>query len=339
MTPRPLTSDIASSRPEPPRPVIRVPRPAPGMRPARRRQSATSCIVLAVFEQDRPTPSLRRATVLARALNARLHVLRVLPGPSRLGALFSPRSRVSATRAVQRTLSARRATRTWLGDALDAENAVEHVAVVHGDFVEQAAAYAASIDAALIVVAPSEARTGQAVTSLACAASTPVLVAREPFGGQVIVAATDLRSTGYPVLQKAADLGRRVQASMVAVHNVGPAPVSGFDPVSMLGMPTPSANRHDGLEERMARLAQRLPIDTRVVVRGENDSADAVLDEARSHAADLVVVGTRPRSWCGGLLTSSVAARVVNHAERSVLVLPLDEVAQRASTLAPVASA
>jgi nucleotide-binding universal stress UspA family protein len=60
-------------------------------------------------------------------------------------------------------------------------------------------------------------------------------------------------------------------------------------------------------------------------VRSEDNPVDAILNEARKRDADFVVVGARRRSWYDWPLFGSVASRVVNRGERSVLVLPLEE--------------
>ena len=62
----------------------------------------------------------------------------------------------------------------------------------------------------------------------------------------------------------------------------------------------------------------------RSIVRKEFNPVEAILQEARVQDADLVVVGTRSKSWLARVLTGSVAARVVNRANRSVLVTPLE---------------
>jgi nucleotide-binding universal stress UspA family protein len=310
---------------ERPRPLASIPRPTPVTRgaPNKAPQKPRACLVLALSAQDRPTPSLRGAADLARALDARLHVLRVLPLKNGLGALFSGRRALNAVRMVRRAVDASRATRSWLTDALGSEDAVEQVAIVHGDFVEQAAAHAASTGACLIVVPPSSARIGRMVTSLACAASVPVLVAREALGGRTIIAATDLRKLGYPVLWKAAELGRRLQVPMIAVHNVDLQPLTTPDMAWILRVPRP-VTLLDGPAERLARVAAQLPVDTETVVRSDDNPADAILDEARTHDADFVVVGARRRTWYDRPLFGSVASRIVNRGERSVLVLPLE---------------
>jgi nucleotide-binding universal stress UspA family protein len=52
--------------------------------------------------------------------------------------------------------------------------------------------------------------------------------------------------------------------------------------------------------------------------------ADAILDEVRRHDAALIIVGIRQRSGFDRWIRGSVAMDVVNRAECSVLVTPLE---------------
>jgi hypothetical protein len=108
---------------------------------------------------------------------------------------------------------------------------------------EQTAAYAATIDSRLIIVPPRQRRFTGTVTSLAGAAQTPVLVAHERAGKPAIVAGTDLRSYDYPVLREAAELGRRLDARLVAVHNIEPLPLNAIETGWTIKVPQPPAVR------------------------------------------------------------------------------------------------
>ncbi|MEO8181498.1 MAG: universal stress protein [Deltaproteobacteria bacterium] len=77
--------------------------------------------------------------------------------------------------------------------------------------------------------------------------------------------------------------------------------------------------------ERLRKACRQLPVPAQAVVRDEVSLADAILDEARVHDADLVVLGAQRRSWLERLFDGGVATRVVNRAQRSVLVTPMSE--------------
>lgn len=292
--------------------------------PRARATAARSAVLFALFEDGCPTVSLLRAASLARLLDADLHVMRVLPELTRVSTLFPQNNLVDAVRTVERALHANRTTRAWLRSCLGESN-LARFTITHGGFVKQVVERAADLDAVLIVVPPREAQMGNTITSLACTSGVPVLVAREATKDETIVAATDLESDGYPVLRCAALLGQRLDAPVIAVHNVNPmSVVVGVDmtwPLTVLqGDPVRQAR-----SARLLQAADKLPVDARAVVRNEVNPADAILAEAREHDADMVVVGTRKHGWLERLFGGSVAAQVVNRAKRSVLVTPLDD--------------
>ncbi len=301
------------------------------LRPRTGAERAT--VLLALADDELPTASLLRAHALARVLDAELHVLRVLPGPMYVNTIFPQQNLLDAMRAIEHTLRAGRSTRTWLESVLaDEATYVETFIIAHGEYVEQVAVRSAELSPQLIVMPARGQRAGALVTSLVRATNTPVLVARDATHGESIVAATDLEAVGYPVLRKAAELGRRLDAPLVAVHNVNPLAVAvGLElswPVTVL----PGDSLHGARGARMAELAAKLPGDAEAVVRQEMNPVDAILGEARERDADLVVVGTRRRSWFDRMICGSVAAQVVNRAKRSVLVTPLSGARPRAVT-------
>jgi nucleotide-binding universal stress UspA family protein len=281
------------------------------------------CIVLASRAGAYPKPSLLWAAELARVSGEPLHILRVLPARQAMfQRLVGSRPSQRGTGA-ERALVDERATRAWLRENL-AEEEVEQVVVLEGNFDEQAAAYARGVGARWIVVAPCPGTMGKNVTSLARTCQVPVLVARDRGRPESIVAATDLRSPGYPVLTAAAELGGCLEARVVAVHNVHPLALlvgtgGAWPPIALLPADPSRASR----SARLARAAERLAVEACAVVRDEPSVADAVLDEARRQDADLVVVGTRPRGWLQQLLAESVARQIVDRSTRSVLVAPI----------------
>jgi nucleotide-binding universal stress UspA family protein len=163
------------------------------------------------------------------------------------------------------------------------------------------------------------------VTSLASAAQVPVLVAHERRGKPAIVAATDLQSQGYPVLREAAVFGQRLEARLVAVHNVEPVVPSIANTAWTINPPPLRAVR-TAPSELLTQAAKRLPVDAEAVILDEFSSAGAILAETRARDADYVVVGTRRRkTWLDQLVSGHVADEIIARASCSVLVLPLDE--------------
>jgi nucleotide-binding universal stress UspA family protein len=200
--------------------------------------------------------------------------------------------------------------------------------VTRDDLCSALAARAAHVDAALIVLPPVERSLGRAVTSLVSTTRMPVLVARnaKSQGSNTIVAATDLQSTAYPVLRVASTFERCLKLPVVTLHNVQPLSMvvgTGTMGLSSIILP-PTPGRAQRLA-RLARVSSRLFGDAQPVLRDEASVAYAILDEAQRHDAALVVVGARKRSWWERLLIGSIAEQIVEHAQHSVLVTPLDD--------------
>lgn len=336
LNPRIFGGDEPSSPARFPRPVTRVPRPDRATLPPRARRGAGPRLVLALFDHRRPTAILHRASELARTLRGELHVLRVMPSAPRIQTLLPARYGVIAARAFESTRRASRNTRSWLRATIGDMDAIEQLTIVQGEFVEQVAAYAANVDASLIIVSSHPPRLGRAVTTLARAAQRPVLVAREHRGTPTILAATDLRTAGHPVLQTAAEIGRQLGAGLVAFHNCDPAAmaVAGIFPGAMVTGPFTVGPSRGGLDDaallrtarwdRLIGAAAQLPVEANTVMVDEPGSARAILSHAGHLDPDWVVVGTRHRGWFDELTSRSVAAEVIERAQPSVLVVPLD---------------
>jgi len=213
---------------------------------------------------------------------------------------------------------------------------IERLSMVHGDFVERVAAHAAKVNACMIIVPPHPQRLGRTVTTLARVAQRPVLVAREHQGNPAILAATDLHTTGHPVLWQAVALGRRLGARLVAFHNSDPGAmaIAAFPAGAMAAGPFTVGAAWTGLEntarlraarwERLTAAAAELPVDVNTVMVDQVGSARAILDQTRRIDPDWVVVGTRQRSWFERLASTSISGQVVERAGASVLVVPLE---------------
>jgi nucleotide-binding universal stress UspA family protein len=297
-----------------------TPSPQSGIPEVVRCELVKRSVLLALCEPSPAIPSLHRALAIAELLDAELHVVQVLPTTIPSNPLFPQRNVDDAMSDVARTWRTSSATRAWIGDVIGDELAEFRMQVRCGDFVAQVASHALAVNAQLIVI-PTRGDCGSVVTRLAHASQLPVLVAKPTTGHPTIVAATDLQDAGYPLLRTTAEFGEQLRTPVVAFHNV--------TPVSM--MLNPLSNRpitprdEGGISARRARLSL---VSEHLHLSGQNvacdlDPVEAILREARARRADLVVVGTRPRSWFGRVIGASVAVRVVDRARRSVLVAPL----------------
>jgi nucleotide-binding universal stress UspA family protein len=255
-------------------------------------------------------------------MGAELHVLRVIPkwADWRAGGSQSP-SIHNATE-LQRFVAACRTTQQWCSEALARGLPEDGWEVRSGVFVQEVAKRAAELDATWLAVAPQWNRTGRMVTTLARVTALPVLLARGSTDGSTIVAATDLGDARYPVLFEAAEVGRRLGSPMVALHNFAPRSLRGVAlararlEVSELAL---LSRRRQQLSEATRQLAP----EAELVIANEHHAVDAILQQARTRNADLIVVGTRSHSWLSRTIAGSVSSELIDRAIRSVLVMPL----------------
>ncbi|MEO8178760.1 MAG: universal stress protein [Deltaproteobacteria bacterium] len=288
-----------------------------------RRRDRLGNVLLALTHGDHPTAALRQCWTLAQSLDAELHVLQVLPPERPFRPTVADLDLVQTTRRVARCLAAARATRLWCDDVLPESLSPQRLRIRIGTFIQDAAWRAAEVDAGLIVLAPSTGRLGTTATELAHAASCPVLVARTSVPETTLLAATDLEDEGYWVLRKAVELGTRLKALVVAVHNVNC--LSAAFNLELAPAVDGTRNKPEVSETRALRLVratEKLGASMQTVLSTEIDTVDAILDQAQVHAAHMIVVGTRRRLALGRWLARSVAAEVVNRSDRSVLVTP-----------------
>lgn len=274
-------------------------------------------VLLVLREGDCAPSCLQRTYDLTCALRAELQVLRVLPAPSSWLRVF----RQDRAKAREEARGCLRATRFWLANAFGEDPPAGRVLVRRGNFVDAVVQHTQSANVELIIV-PRFRRVGALATELARRSGVKVLVAREPARRRSILAATDLASDGFPVLQQAARLGLALQAPLTAVHNVDPLLVADRAPVRL----APGAATALAGAQRQVRLAdavRSLPVATTPVVRVEIDPVFAILEEVQRQDVDIVVVGVHERSRLDRLLHGSVAARVVQKTQRSVLVTPI----------------
>lgn len=267
-------------------------------------------VVFAVSSDAEPSRSLLRAAELARAFGAQLHVLRVLPQRERFGGLLPSPPPVDDAASLERFLEACRRTQLWCNQALSQPLPDDCWDVRLGDFLHEVRAYVAEVGATWLALAPQWHRFGRVVTNLARTAGLPVLVARARTSGGAIVAATDLADRRFPVLNQAAAIGRRLDRPPVAVHNLPPGAGEAPDDQSR------------AREGRLDRAARRI-VGAESVIVHERDPVEGILSQARDRDAELIVVGTHPRSWLRRTFAPSVSSEVVNRTSRDVLVTPL----------------
>jgi len=269
--------------------------------------------ILFAFEKPRfPTVSLRRTLALAKRLDGDLYILRLVSAISRVGSRDTNPSAQDVT-----------ATREWVSETLGERFSEPRLEVRTGAFVEQTASHALQLGAALIAMPPGVGGLGTTVTQLAELSRVPVFVARATRSHGPIIAATDLEDGEYPVLRRATELAAQLDVSVVAVHNLTHIKLMTGPSATWTMTAPPNSELRELYRQKLVRASKRLHAHAATVVAIEDSPVDAILREARSRNADVVVVGTH-RSWFARVIGASVAAQVVNQARRSVLVTPLE---------------
>lgn len=271
--------------------------------------------------------ALRRASSMVVARHAKLRLLHVLEEPLFWSPLFPQLSTEVASSQVDRCTAL--VEELWRicstitsgsGGTLDTEDVI----LRSGDFINEVTQAAEAMGADLIILADEEGLSGKEATRIAQQTQVPVLIARPPRASDVIVAATDLSDSRYPIIRGAARLCRQLAARLVLLHNVPPANASAVMPEPWLPVFLEDTPDLQQVWQRLRNLADRYSPEAGAVVASQIDAADAILSAARSRDADIVVLGTRHRTWLDRLLHGSIAARVVDTVKGSVLIVPLD---------------
>lgn len=153
---------------------------------------------------------------------------------------------------------------------------------------------------------PGARRVAPAVIELARRTDRGVLVLSGSAVVGTLIAATDLADARMPLLRRAEQLGRELQAAIVAVHNLKVA--------------------HGGVGDveqttrRLTRAARAIAGCVEPVVRTSMSATMGIVNEARARRAELIVVGSRSRPERPNFNT---AARLIERAPQSVGVEPL----------------
>jgi nucleotide-binding universal stress UspA family protein len=256
---------------------------------------------------------LRAALALADRLGLDLHVLRVVP-------LRRPSLRLP-DRPFLRFVDAAREVSDSCREVFAERFADEALYVLRGDLFETALALAKELDAALLMV-PGREVAGSEITALVRSSGMPILVVGSAVTGTSVLAATDLRDMHYPVLRRAAAIGRRLRLRLVALHSVSRGVWMRTARLSRLRAPRRAGVHHTRLRLLRAVHAVATPL-AEAVLALDRDPVEAILREARECDACMVVVGTHARSPFRRAVRRSVAARLIDRAQRSILVTPL----------------
>ncbi|MEZ5292317.1 MAG: universal stress protein [Vicinamibacterales bacterium] len=268
--------------------------------------------------------ALRQGAALAERLGSSLAVCHVVPELSQVRVLF-PHLAGTDEAAFQELVTT---ARVALADKVRAETGRtlpdRDVIVEVGGAPAGIAAAADRQGAGVIVLGP-----GPTAARLAHHARWAVMVARPSPPGGGILAATDFSDPALPAIEAAVGEARRRDVPLRLLHAVdvdlGASPTA-FGPPTMLPVPSDAAAalvdaaRAD-LEAALARFGVR---GEAIVARGP--AASAIVADATTHPAALIVVGTHGRSGLRRFLLGSVADGVLRSAPCSVAAIPLRHV-------------
>lgn len=262
-------------------------------------------MLMAITAGRTSAPAVREAHDFAQRLGAELHLIRVVSpvGPS---GLCVPRDLVGALRESQRVLAAARHARKVCNRVLPERLPDTRICVRMGTLLDQVARRAAELDVQIIALPRGMPRLAPSVMDLARRTDCAILVPKGWAGTGTLIAATDLEDSLTPVLRKAAQLGRELRASVVAVHGI--VDIAGGGSV-----------RLDQTRQKLEHATRSFTGQLEAMVFQALDPVDGILQQARARGASLIVVGARsqrPRT------TPSTAARLVMRARRSILVEP-----------------
>ena len=141
-----------------------------------------------------------------------------------------------------------------------------------------------------------------------------------------IVVGTDGSETATKAVREAGELAVQVGASMDIVSAYAPVSTQRLReearqvPEDMQWMVTPREDVDAKLREAQ-EMAEDIGVKQVALHPREGDPADAILDVAEEHGADLIVVGNKGMTGAKRFLLGSVPNKVSHHAPCSVLII------------------
>jgi nucleotide-binding universal stress UspA family protein len=280
-------------------------------------------ILVATDFSTRSDRALRRAMLIARRADAALTLLHVVDGDQAQRLIASEQADSwSLLRETAQTITTE--------DEISAE-----ALVMVGDVDSAIIETAEEIDADLIVLGPHRRRTrdifiGTIVERVLRRAQRPFLVAAEP-------PATQYRSTLLALdIDEASKAAARAALAMGVFDNMKVVVMHAFD-TPAAGMMRRSLEAKETIDdyvegERRDAIRQLQDLATEIglpparlqVAAINGTAARTILESAKSHDADLVVMGTNQRRGFERLLIGSVTEDVIREGNRDILVVPTE---------------
>jgi nucleotide-binding universal stress UspA family protein len=278
--------------------------------------------------------AIRQAHDWSTRLGAELAVCHVVPTHHRVNALFPQRNATDAIwtvdleRRVSELVEARVMEQT--GRPAEGFRLVINAGKPEAGILEAAAAW--NVD---LIVIGSRGDTGLARILLGNVservvryAPCSVLVARPCPKQGIVLAATDLSDASFPAVKAGAEQARLRAAKLVVLHNVDlwPPPVSSVTAgLAAAGFPTDPRvleEQRSAALQRLEEILGRLRIEATCRISHGPPDAE-IIRAADELEPELLVIGTHGRTGLSRLALGSVAERVVETANSSVLVVRL----------------
>jgi nucleotide-binding universal stress UspA family protein len=139
-----------------------------------------------------------------------------------------------------------------------------------------------------------------------------------------ITVASDLSKVSRSALNTAVEFAHSMRAELIIVHVIAPITLLMREQFIHPGiLETIEADARKWAEKQLARLAavaRKSSVRVKVLLLS-GDPADQIIRAARTHRADLIVVGTHGRRGFSKMMIGSVAERVVRTASCPVVTV------------------
>jgi nucleotide-binding universal stress UspA family protein len=278
--------------------------------------------------------AIRQAHQWAAAWNGELLVCHVVEGPPRSNVLFPQQNEGDALAALawEQRVAGKVSERVM---AVTGRGAEDFRVLIDSGSPETNIVSDAEENAAGLIVIGARGETpierlllGSVAERVIRYAHCSVLVARPHAETGEVLASTDLSDPSLPAVIAAAVEATRRGATLTVVYGVEPWP--GASAPTETGLPSEGGPSGVLLPDRVREAAERKlrEILTKAQVNAETlitagDPAASILGAAAARKAELVVIGTRGRTGIARLALGSVAERVVQAADCSVMVVRL----------------
>jgi nucleotide-binding universal stress UspA family protein len=273
--------------------------------------------------------AIRQAHQWAAAWNGELLVCHVVEGPPRSNVLFPQQNEGDALAALawEQRVAGKVSERVM---AVTGRGAEDFRVLIDSGSPETNIVSDAEENAAGLIVIGARGETpierlllGSVAERVIRYAHCSVLVARPHAETGEVLASTDLSDPSLPAVIAAAVEATRRGATLTVVYGVEPwldasSPTESGHPSGAV----PPDRVREAAEGKLREILTKAQVTAETLITA-GDSAASILGAAAARKAELVVIGTRGRTGIARLALGSVAERVVEAADCSVMVVRL----------------